>query len=500
MDMDRARAFGGKLRQLLDDHFQRAPVLVVGDLMLDRYLDGSTGRISQEAPVLVMRHQRERLSPGGAGNVARNLAGLGLSVHIIGTVGKDRDGEALLELLAERGIKSEGVVPCPARPTTTKCRVTSGSHQLLRIDTEETTDLPAESTTRLLQQIERAIDLSPRAIVLSDYAKGVVTKEVAQAVITLGRRLTIPVLVDPKGADWNRYCGATMVSPNRIELAEATGVPALDLDRLLNAGEAMRRDLGISFLAVTLGEQGIVLLHEDDRVHLPSRAREVFDVSGAGDTVVATIAAALIAGAGREEALELANLAAGIVVGKVGTVPIEFDELRDAAARVAGPGLRYKICSTKEAARRAECWRRQGEKFVFTNGCFDLIHAGHALHLEEARQQGDRLIIGLNSDSSIRGLKGPTRPIQCQDDRAVLLASMSAVDAIVIFEEPTPLNLVVAIRPDVMVKGNDYAKSAIAGAAEVESWGGRVVTLPLVAGRSTSSIIERIQTTRGAMK
>jgi D-beta-D-heptose 7-phosphate kinase/D-beta-D-heptose 1-phosphate adenosyltransferase len=460
--------------------------------MLDRYLDGSTGRISQEAPVLVMKHQRERLSPGGAGNVACNLAGLGLIVQIVGTVGQDRDADSLLDQLGRRGIVVDGIVPCPARTTTTKCRVTSGLHQLLRIDTEETTDLLAPAIAKLLVQIDRGGELGPKAILLSDYAKGVVTKEVAQAAIALGRRLAIPVLVDPKGADWTRYRGATMVSPNRIELAEATGIPALDLDRLLDAGEALRRELGISFLAVTLGEQGIALLHDGDRVHFPSQAREVFDVSGAGDTVIATIAAALIAGASRQQALELANLAAGIVVGKVGTVPIELDDLRDAAAHLAGPGLRYKICSTQEAARRAEGWRRQGQKVVFTNGCFDLIHAGHALHLEEARQQGDRLIIGLNSDSSIRGLNGPTRPIQCQDDRAVLLASMGAVDAIVIFEEPTPLNLVVAIRPDVMVKGNDYTKTAIAGAAEVESWGGRVVTLPLVAGRSTSSIIEKI--------
>jgi D-beta-D-heptose 7-phosphate kinase/D-beta-D-heptose 1-phosphate adenosyltransferase len=371
--------------------------------------------------------------------------------------------------------------------------VTSGLHQLLRIDTEETAEIDSSSIEELLTQIEKSSEQEPKAIILSDYAKGVVTKQVAQAAMALGRRLVIPVLVDPKGPDSSKCRGATWGTPNRVELAEATGASAQNLEPLLEAGESLRRQLGISFMAVTLGEQGIVLLRDGERMQFPSKAREVFDVSGAGDTVIATITAALIAGASHQEALELANLAAGVVVGKVGTVPVELDDLRDVVAQQAGPGLRYKICGAKEAARRAQGWRRQGQKVVFTNGCFDLVHAGHALHLEEARQLGDRLVIGLNSDSSIRGLKGPNRPVQCQEDRAILLACMESVDAVVIFDEPTPRDLVVAIRPDVMVKGNDYVKSAIAGAAEVESWGGRVVTLPLVAGRSTSSLIERIR-------
>jgi D-beta-D-heptose 7-phosphate kinase/D-beta-D-heptose 1-phosphate adenosyltransferase len=305
--------------------------------------------------------------------------------------------------------------------------------------------------------------------------------------------LRIPVLVDPKGADWSKYRGATMATPNRIELAEATGIAVQDLDGLLAAGEALRCKLELDYLAVTLGEQGIALLDEEGLRRFPSQAREVFDGSGAGDTVIATIAAALIAGFDRREAIQLANLAAGIAVGRAGTVPIQREDLRMAVVQLAEPGLDDKICDANEAARRADGWRRQGHMVVCTNGCFDLVHAGHALHLEQARRLGNRLIIGLNSDLSIRGLKGDSRPIQNQQDRAFLLASMAAADAVVFFDEPTPLQLVLAIKPEVMVKGNDYAKANIAGAAEVESWGGQVVTLPLMEERSTSGLLAKIR-------
>ena len=284
-----------------------------------------------------------------------------------------------------------------------------------------------------------------------------------------------------------------MASPNRIELAEATKITVHDLDGLLTAGEELRRQSEFEFLAFTLGELGIDLLDEQGIHRLPSEAREVFDVSGASDTVVAANAAALIAGFNRREALQQANIAAGVVVGRAGTVPIDRETLHEAVARIGGHGHCDKICDAKEAARRAQAWRRTGQKVVFANGCFDLVHAGHALHLEEARSLGNRLIIGLNSDRSIRGMKGDSRTVQNQQDRAILLASLASVDAVAIFEEPTPLQLVVAIRPDVMVKGNDYARENIAGAAEVESWGGEVITLPLVEGQSTSAIIAKIR-------
>jgi D-beta-D-heptose 7-phosphate kinase/D-beta-D-heptose 1-phosphate adenosyltransferase len=477
--------------------------------MLDRYLSGQAGRVSQEAPVLVLRHQGQTENPGGAGNVACNLAGLGLGVRILGAVGEDVEGHRLIALLRAAGVDVDAIVHCSSRPTTTKSRVTSGRHQLLRIDVEHTTELSDSDATELIDRLKNAgrtadpkepvaiagssASGAPRAIVISDYAKGVVTPALAQTAIGLGRELGVPVLVDPKGPDWSKYRGATGATPNRLELAEAAGIAQHDLDGLLDAGERLRRELELEFLAVTLGEQGIALLNVDGVDRFPSQAREVFDVSGAGDTVLAAITLALMAGLSCSQAMPLANLAAGLVVGRTGTVPITRRELCEEITRFARPGHAHKICDATEAAQRAAAWRRAGHKIVFTNGCFDLVHAGHALHLEEARGLGDRLVIGLNSDDSIRELKGPARPIQCQRDRAILLAALQAVDAVVIFDEPTPLNLVLAIRPDVMVKGDDYVKSAIAGAAEVESWGGQVVTLPLVAGRSTSRLIERIR-------
>jgi D-beta-D-heptose 7-phosphate kinase/D-beta-D-heptose 1-phosphate adenosyltransferase len=469
-----------------------AEVLVVGDLMLDRYLISTPARVSPEAPVLIVRHERETENPGGAGNVACNLAGLGLCVSILAIVGEDDAGQRLVRKLNESGVKTGGVLHIPNRPTTIKSRVTSGMHQLLRIDVEDTGPLPVPIIESLVEQLNKRVDSHTRAILLSDYAKGVVCPEIAQAAIALGRRVGIPVLVDPKGPDWAKYHGATMATPNRSELAQATGESIHDLDRLLAAAEKMRRQLELSFFAVTLGEQGITLLDEGEMQQLPSQAREVFDVSGAGDTVIATTAAALVAGFDRRRALELANLAAGIVVGKAGTSPIHREDLCQAIMDATRSNLRSKICDWSEAARRVENWRRQGQKIVFTNGCFDLVHAGHALHLEDARRLGNRLIVGLNSDRSIRGLKGEARPIQIQQDRAILLAAMAAVDAVVTFDEPTPMRLVLAVRPDIMVKGNDYAKEEIAGAADVESWGGKVVTLPLFKGKSTSAIIEQI--------
>ena len=479
--------------EFFEEGVRGASVLVVGDLMLDRYLFGEAARISQEAPVLVMRHRRQNENPGGAGNVACNLAALGLAVNVIGVVGTDADGDRLLGLLSAVGINSDLVHARRARPTTTKCRVVSGRHQLLRLDVEETDDFQLDLVQILKNSVQQTRLAEPKAIVLSDYAKGVVTFEIAQAAISIGKQLGIPVVVDPKGPNWAKYHGATMASPNRIELIEATGFSAHDLEGLLAAGEALRQKLDFDFLAVTLGELGIALLDEHGMHRLPSEAREVFDVSGAGDTVIAAIAAALIARINRREALQLANIAAGIVVGRAGTVPIDREAFREAVAQFGGHGHRHKICDAKQATRRAETWRRLGQKVVFTNGCFDLVHAGHALHLEEARSFGNRLILGLNSDLSIRGLKGNSCPIQNQQDRAILLASLASVDAVVIFDESTPLQLVVEIRPDVMIKGNDYAKENIAGAAEVESWGGQVITLPLVEGRSTSAIIERIR-------
>jgi D-beta-D-heptose 7-phosphate kinase/D-beta-D-heptose 1-phosphate adenosyltransferase len=476
----------------IDCQFGRADVLVVGDLMVDCYLFGQIQRISPEASVPILKQNSRRENPGGAANVSLNLARLGFNVQVLGVVGDDAEGSLLLKCVQSEDLSLNGIIRVPDRPTTTKTRLVCGRHQLLRIDVEELGPLLESVSDELLQLSLKALP-TVAAVVVSDYAKGVVGPELARQLIAAARQRGIPVIVDPKGSSWDKYVGATLVTPNRSELGEATGESVEDLEKLLTAGEKLRRTLHIDCLAVTLGERGIVALDDAGRREFPSEAREVFDVSGAGDTVVAAATAALVGGLGIDDALRFANVAAGLVVGRFGTVPIDRQELRAALDRTSPANLESKICSLENAIGRVRHWQARGDKIVFTNGCFDLVHAGHILHLAKARQLGDRLIIGLNSDSSIRGLKGPDRPIQGEKERAILLAGLGSVDAVVIFQDPTPLDLIVALCPDVLVKGDDYLPQNIAGAREVESWGGQVVTLPLVPGHSTSAIVKRIR-------
>ncbi|MBF0156949.1 MAG: D-glycero-beta-D-manno-heptose-7-phosphate kinase [Magnetococcales bacterium] len=474
--------------------FSARPVLVVGDLMLDQYHWGSVGRISPEAPVPVVLLEKSTESAGGAANVAFNLANLGLKVELAGLVGDDVEGRRLGGILTTAGVGSEALVKSRLRPTITKTRVIGGHQQMLRLDRESLLTLSPGEEDSLLQAIARLLERRPPAvIVLSDYAKGVLSERVCQRLIALGRQLRIPVLVDPKGRDFEKYRHATALSPNRQELLAAlpgAGETPLSLERLVAAGDALRDRLGLDFLAVTLSEQGIALIEANGSRHLPAMAREVFDVSGAGDTVIATLAAGLAAGLSRMDALHLANLAAGIVVGKVGTTPITLGELAlltaDGESREPGG----KVVERDLARNRVEEWKGLGQRVVFTNGCFDLLHLGHITCLEAARNLGDRLVVGLNSDTSVKTLKGPTRPIQGEADRARILAALAAVDLVVLFSESTPLTLIEELRPDILVKGNDYTEDQVVGGDRVKSWGGRVVLVPLLAGRSTTMLVE----------
>lgn len=468
-------------------------VLVLGDLILDRYLWGHVERISPEAPVPVVRLERETERLGGAGNVAANLAGLGLVPHLIAQIGADDDGEALRRRLAEAGIEPDHLIVSAARPTIAKTRVIGGHQQMLRIDREQPGALPDAERACLHAAATAALardDLA--AVILSDYAKGVLDAVLCQAVIGKARARGLPVLVDPKGRDWERYRGATSLTPNKKELAELSGAPLNDSAALLDAGERLRAALGLDFLTLTRGEEGISLILADDMQHLPAQAREVFDVSGAGDTVIATLTAGLVGGLAPREAAELANLAAGIVVAQVGTVPIERGALLHALEVEEAIEQADKIVDRDTLQRRIAAWRAHGETIVFTNGCFDLLHAGHVTYLEAARRLGDKLIVGLNTDRSVRALKGPQRPVIDEHDRARVLAALAAVDAVILFDEDTPLSLITALRPDVLVKGSDYREDQVVGAAEVKSWGGRVALVPLVPGRSTSGIVARI--------
>lgn len=466
--------------------------LVVGDLMLDRYLIGEVERISPEAPVpvVLLKHQYDRV--GGAANVAANLAKLGVPTRIAGCAGNDDEARRLIAMMTEIGIAPSAVLQSPQRPTTTKTRILGGHQQMMRLDQESRVPLGNDETQQLLQLVLQQIEQKPAVVILSDYAKGVLSKALCEQVIARCRQDGIKVLVDPKGLDYTKYHGATALTPNKRETAEACKVDAKDNDALLAAATALRQSLDLEFLAMTRGEEGISIIDAQRTQHVSATAKQVFDVSGAGDTVIATLAAGLIGGLPHGEALQLANIAAGIVVGKVGTVPITHEELLQELVAQESTAQVNKIHDLTSLKDQVEAWKAAGRKVVFTNGCFDLLHAGHVTYLEAARKMGDRLVLGLNTDASVRALKGPTRPVIHEADRARVLAGLEAVDAVILFGEDTPLNLINAIRPDVLVKGSDYTEDQVVGGREVKSWGGRVALVDVVPGRSTSNIIDKL--------
>ena len=475
------------IRTTIEEHWEGLPVLVVGDVMLDQYVWGEVERISPEAPVPVIRARLRDEKPGGAANVAMNLAGLGASVTLLGFAGDDPEQHRLEALLAFRGIEPR-LIATSQMPTTTKLRILSGHQQMIRLDTEGQRGFSDLDCRKLAHKAQDALD-GVAVVVLSDYAKGTLSESLCQLLIEEARRRKIPLLVDPKNRSFLRYRGATTICPNLKELSAATGESRTDLDRLLLAGQALVPALALEFMAVTLGEKGIALLRSDSQLHVPAVARQVYDVSGAGDTVIAVLALAIASGMPREAAAKLANIAAGIVVGKVGTVPVEREELLGALSEQQAAAIDEKMFSLNRLLAQVSRWRSSGQRIVFTNGCFDLLHVGHIRLLEEARRKGDRLVVGLNSDASVRRLKGPSRPLVEERERALVLAALSAVDAVVVFGESTPLRLIEVIRPDVLVKGGDYTQQTVVGAREVQAWGGRVELIPLVGGISTTRLI-----------
>ena len=464
-------------------------LLVVGDVMLDKYIWGEVGRISPEAPVPVVRATHQSEQPGGAANVAMNVARLGAQTVLVGFTGDDENEKLLVASLRANRIAPVLVV-CEDFPTITKQRILGGLQQMLRLDNEKLGVRPQADYDRLLSAVMEQLP-GCHAVVLSDYAKGALTPEVCQAVIEAARRRDIPVLVDPKSADFTRYRGATTICPNLGELSKAMEMDARDLTALLDAAEALVPEYDLEFLTATLSEKGIALVRPGNRFIAPAVARQVFDVSGAGDTVIAVLALCLASGLKPETAVGLANVAAGIVVGKVGTVPVEKHELLAALAPEIALHAEDKVLERRELVQRVALWKANSERVVFTNGCFDLLHIGHITVLEQARRFGDRLIVAINSDASVRGLKGSSRPIVGENDRARVLAALAAVDAVVVFGEPTPLELIVATRPDVIVKGGDYDPSTVVGASEVLSWGGQVKIVPTVEGFSTTGLIAK---------
>jgi D-beta-D-heptose 7-phosphate kinase/D-beta-D-heptose 1-phosphate adenosyltransferase len=468
-------------------------LLAVGDVMLDRYIWGEVGRISPEAPVPVVRVTYETTRPGGVANVAMNMTLLGAQTRVIGFSGGDENGRLLEASLRGNGVASDFIVS-EGFPTTVKTRILGGQQQMLRLDRERSDPRPQGDYDRLVRcALARLADC--HALVLSDYAKGSFPPEVCQTLIQAARKLGIPVLVDPKSPDFSRYRGATTICPNLAEISAAARQPdwarGHGIEEPLCAAESMVRELNLEFLIATLSEKGIALVRPGKVFTAPAVARKVFDVSGAGDTVIAVLALCLVSSIPPETAVQLANIAAGIVVGKVGTVPVEKRELLAALAPEIALHAENKILSRSELAGRVALWKANNERVVLTNGCFDLLHIGHIALLEQARRYGDRLIVAVNSDASVRSLKGPKRPIVGERERVGVLAALGAIDAVVVFAEPTPLELIVAIKPDVIVKGGDYNLDTVVGAKEVESWGGQVRIVPLIEGVSTTRLIEK---------
>jgi D-beta-D-heptose 7-phosphate kinase/D-beta-D-heptose 1-phosphate adenosyltransferase len=478
-------------------NLDRVRVLVVGDIMLDRYFWGRVRRISPEAPVPVVKLLRSNDALGGAGNVAANLAGLNCAVTVVGLCGRDAEGDVLRRLLDEKRI-AHHLIEDPSRRTTVKTRIMAQKQQVLRLDEEDvrapSSDAAGKIRDCVLQELDRC-----QVVILSDYGKGMYAAgSLSREVIDLARRRARPILVDPKGTDWERYQHATCVTPNMAELETLVG-RSLETDEagLIEAAREVCVRFGLDRLLATRGAQGMCLVGPDEDVTLiPSQAREVFDVSGAGDTVIATLAAALGTGMPIDAAARVANTAAGIVVGKLGTQPILHSELSTALRYSDGesyfPYSASKLTAMDGALAKVREWRTSGEKVVFTNGCFDLLHPGHISLLYQARALGGRLIVGLNTDASVRRLKGPQRPILAEGDRAAMLGALSCVDAVVLFDQDTPLELIDALKPDILVKGSDYKPEQVVGKDLVESYGGCVRLVDVLQGYSTTGLAEKI--------
>lgn len=465
--------------------FSRARVLVAGDVMLDRYWHGATSRISPEAPVPVVHVHESEERPGGAGNVAANIASLGARVSVLGLTGDDAAADSLARVLDERGVTCL-FTRLRDTATITKLRVISRHQQLIRLDFED--DMAALAQASIKDPFEKALR-DHDVVILSDYAKGTLSQ--AAELIAAARRIGKPVLVDPKGRDFARYRGAAMVTPNLSEFETVVG-PCADESELVRKGEQLRAELELEGLLITRSEHGMTLLQKDrPPVHLPAQAREVFDVTGAGDTVIALLAAGLAAGAELAHAAALANLAAGLVVGKLGAASVTPPELRLAVRRQLNDGL--GVLNEAELLDAVQHAHAQGERVVMTNGCFDLLHAGHATYLNEAKRLGDRLIVAVNDDDSVRRLKGRGRPVTPLAARMAMLASLEAVDWVVPFSEDTPERLICKVLPDVLVKGGDYQPRDIAGYQCVTRNGGEVKVLRFVEGFSTTGLIDKLR-------
>ena len=462
-------------------------ILVIGDLMIDHYLWGSCDRISPEAPVQVVNVKKESSVLGGAGNVINNLVTLGSVVDVISVIGNDSVANELKSLLEKIDVPTSNLVVENNRKTSKKSRLIASQQQVLRYDMESIDDINENSHKQIIQTLEKNID-KYSSIILSDYGKGVLTTNLTKEIIKITNKNNIKVLVDPKGKDYSKYKGSYTLTPNKKEAMEATNIYIKDESSLIEALKSLKRQCELEVSLITLSEQGIAIF-DDELTIKPTVAREVYDVTGAGDTVIASIAFALGNDLDIKDAIYFANLAAGVVVGKIGSATTTLDEIYEYEYSLHKSNSTSHIKTFDEIKTLASKLHNQGKKIVFTNGCFDILHVGHVKYLEVAKSYGDILILGLNADSSVRKLKGPTRPINTQDDRAYILASLESVDYVVIFEEETPYELIKLIKPHVLVKGGDYEGKEVVG----QDIADELKLVQFVDGKSTTNTIKRIQ-------
>ena len=462
-------------------------ILVIGDLMIDHYLWGSCDRISPEAPVQVVNVKKESSVLGGAGNVINNLVTLGSIVDVISVIGNDSVANELKSLLEKIDVPTSNLVVENNRKTSKKSRLIASQQQVLRYDMESIDDINENSHKQIIQTLEKNID-KYSSIILSDYGKGVLTTNLTKEIIKIANKNSIKVLVDPKGKDYSKYKGSYTLTPNKKEAMEATNIDIKDESSLIEALKSLKTQCELEVSLITLSEQGIAIF-DDELTIKPTVAREVYDVTGAGDTVIASIAFALGNNLDIKDAIYFANLAAGVVVGKIGSATTTLDEIYEYEYSLHKSNSTSHIKTFDEIKTLASKLHSQGKKIVFTNGCFDILHVGHVKYLEVAKSYGDVLILGLNADSSVKKLKGPTRPINSQDDRAYILASLESVDYVVIFEEETPYELIKLIKPHVLVKGGDYEGKEVVG----QDIADELKLVQFVDGKSTTNTIKRIQ-------
>lgn len=461
-------------------------ILVIGDLMVDHYLWGKCERISPEAPVQVVDIDKETNVLGGAGNVINNLLSLGAEVGVLSVVGDDDTAEEVKYLLDATDAKSFLILQ-KGRKTSKKTRIMASKSQVVRYDHESKNNISFDSIDKIyakLQQIINAYDL----ILLSDYGKGVLTNDLTQRIIKMAKKYGKKVIVDPKGKNYAKYAGSYFLTPNKKEAEIATGITIDSEDALKDALKELQKVAELELSVITLSEQGIAVLKDRDVIIKPTVAREVFDVTGAGDTVLASLGFALALTENIEVALEFANLAAGVVVGKLGSATVTLEEIEDYKASLHKSSIELHIKSFKDIKKVVKRLKKQGKKIVFTNGCFDILHKGHVSYLNSAKALGDVLVVGVNSNESVKRLKGKNRPINCQEDRAYMLSALECVDYVVIFEEDTPLELIERVKPHILVKGADYKDKEVVGSEIAEE----TVLIDFIDGKSTTSIIEKI--------